>query len=80
MKEEMRQAEKLPRVLGDQSLHGLVSIEETRPSHVRNHERQRRFICPAIERVVTVPQRFPLRKIERLDCSYQDLSVPLDSI
>src|ERR1700732_2042727 len=73
MKKKMRQAEQLSRVLRDQSMNGLVPIEEARPRHVRNCVWQRGPSFLAVKRVVTVPKEFPFGKIALLGCSYQDL-------
>lgn len=63
MEEVVYQAEDLTRLLRDQCMNGLVTIEETRPCAAGDFVGEGRRILAAIERVVTVPEMLPLLEV-----------------
>src|SRR5580700_4796188 len=73
MKQVMHEPEQPSRAFRHEGMDWLVSIEETRPGHVRDRFRQRGLALAPVKFVVTVPKRFPFRKIALLDVSHQDL-------
>ncbi len=63
MKNVMDQADELSVVLGDQSVHRLVSIEEAGPGHAGDFIGQGGRAETSVELVVALPQREPLGEI-----------------
>ena len=53
-------------------MHRLVGIEEARPGRARDFFGQGRWPAAAVERVVAVPERAPLRKIGRRRRAHDD--------
>src|SRR5215469_7833372 len=59
------EADELAAVFRDQRMHGLVWVEEPRPGHPGDLRWQGREARAAVEGVVAVPERQPLREIRR---------------
>jgi hypothetical protein len=71
----MRETKQLVPLLCHQGLHRFICIEEARPGHACDGVRECRLRFAAVERIVSIPKRFPFRKIFLFDGPYLKFAV-----
>ena len=72
VEQEMREAQQLPITLGHQRKHGLVLVEETRPSGCGDFGCQGGVDLAAIEGVIASPEGFPGLEVGGLEGADED--------